>query len=307
MNSDLVSIIIPCYNQGAFLNETLLCIYNQTYSNWECLIINDGSTDNSESIARTWVNKDDRFKYFYKENGGVSAARNLGLEKVNGNYIQFLDSDDLLDRRKLELSLFYLNESEKEIRKLVISNFRMFANDSKKTKEPYCKLNEQVFNFENLLYNWNESFSIPIHCGFFETSLFESIRFPENLTAQEDWIVWVKLFKLNIETFFLDKPLAFYRQNQNSRTMTKSFLDDQIKAYYHLKVLLDEKEFHQFSIVLISRYFKTQEEYKKRLAIVKKSRSYQTGLMVKKVLKTLGLLKFSKRIFSFFLKFKLKE
>ncbi|MFI1745816.1 glycosyltransferase family 2 protein [Thalassobellus sediminis] len=306
MNNDLVSIIIPCFNQGAFLDETLLSVYNQTYSNWECIIVNDGSTDNSENIATVWLEKDKRFKYYYKENSGVSATRNFALEKVTGTYIQFLDADDVLDSRKLELSLKGLKDIKCESKKIVISNFRMFSIESSITKEPYCSLHEELFTFQSLLYKWNETFSIPIHCGFFEAVLFDNIRFFENLTAQEDWIVWVKLFKLNPNVIFLDQPLALYRQNIGGRTMTKSFLDDQIKAYAHLKDILNESEFNKLSVVLISRYYRIQEEMKKRLGIVKKSGPYQTGLMIKKVLKTLRLLKIFRKLFPFFLKLKSK-
>jgi glycosyltransferase involved in cell wall biosynthesis len=192
---ELISIIIPCYNQGQFLDETLLSVYNQSYPNWECIIVNDGSTDNSESIAKKWANKDKGFIYFHKENNGVSSARNFALEKAKGSYVQFLDADDLLDSRKLELSLSALKELQSENKQIVISNFRMFSVNADTTTAPYCILKSELFTYENLLYKWNESFSIPIHCGFFEMSLFEGIRFPENLTAQEDWIVWVKLFK----------------------------------------------------------------------------------------------------------------
>jgi glycosyltransferase involved in cell wall biosynthesis len=302
----LISIIIPCFNQGKFLEETLLSVYNQSYINWECIMVNDGSIDSTEEIAKSWATKDSRFKYFHKENRGVSGARNLAIEKVNGTYIQFLDADDLLDTQKLELSIKALDKQSKESKKIIISNFRMFSINASKTNEPYCQLNEELFSYENLIYKWNESFSIPIHCGFFETSLFDNIRFPENLTAQEDWIVWVKLFKLNVDAIFIDKPLSLYRQNPESRTMTKSFLDDQIKAYEHLKEILNENEFHKLSVVLISRYFHTQEEIKKRLNIVKKSGSYQTDLMIKKILKSLGMLNFFRKLFPFILKFKSK-
>jgi glycosyltransferase involved in cell wall biosynthesis len=305
MNNNLISIIIPCYNQGEFLNEAILSVYNQTYSNWECIIINDGGADDTEKIINEWIRKDNRFKYFYKENGGVSSARNLGLEKVNGNYVQFLDSDDLLDSRKLELSLLYLSKSQRESEKLVISDFRMLSMDSKIT-EPYCKLDEEVFDFENLLYKWNESFSIPIHCGFFETSLFENIRFPENLSAQEDWIVWVTIFKLDVQAIFVAEPLALYRQNPESRMMTKSIFNDQMLAYECFKTILTESEFYSFSKVLISRYYREQEVFKIRLNGVKKSKTYQTGLMIRKILKALGLLNFFKKFFPILLKLKSK-
>lgn len=305
MNSNLISIIIPCYNQGQFLNEAVSSVFNQTYSNWECIIINDGSTDGTEKIANEWVSKDNRFKYFYKEKGGVSSARNLALEKVNGNYVQFLDSDDLLDSRKLELSLLYLSKSQKESEKLVISDFRMLSMDSKIT-EPYCKLDEQAFDFESLLYQWNETFSIPIHCGFFEASLFKNIRFPENLTAQEDWIVWVNIFKLDVQAIFVVEPLALYRQNPGSRMMTKSIFKDQMLAYEYFKTILTESEFYSLSKVLISRYYREQEVFKNRLNGVKNSKTYQTGLMIKKILKALMLLNFFKKLFPILLKLKSK-
>ena len=84
MINTTVSIIIPCYNQGQFLDETLASVVNQTYTDWECLIVNDGSVDNTAEIALNWVAKDNRFQYFLKKNGGVSSARNYGIEKAKG-------------------------------------------------------------------------------------------------------------------------------------------------------------------------------------------------------------------------------
>lgn len=300
----LISIIIPCYNQDKFLNEALESILNQTYTNWECLIVNDGSTDNSETIAKRWVAKDSRFNYFHKLNSGVSATRNFALDKVKGDFIQFLDADDVLDKRKLQWSLDILENTENKTEKMVICNFRMFTNNQNNTSSPYCELHSDLFTFENLLYRWNESFSIPIHCGFFKADLFKTIRFPENLTAQEDWIIWVTLFKKGSKAIFLDEQLAFYRQNPNSRTKTKSLFNDQILAYDYFKNNLSDIEFYKLSKVLITRYFIEQESYKKRLAVVKNSNTYQTGLMIKKALKRLGLLEISRKIIPFFLKFK---
>lgn len=81
MKESLVSIIIPAYNADFFLEETLKSVYSQTYENWECLIIDDGSKDKTAEISKSWCDKDKRFQYIYKENGGVSSARNLGIEK----------------------------------------------------------------------------------------------------------------------------------------------------------------------------------------------------------------------------------
>lgn len=304
MSIPKVSIIVPCYNQAQYLDEALQSVLNQTYENWECLIVNDGSTDNTDEVAKKWVTKDPRFIYLLKENGGVSSARNLGIENAKGEYFQFLDSDDFLDMQKLALSLEQIENNTGV--NLVVSNFRMFRDNPEITSEPFCHLNAQLFTFENMLYQWNESFSIQVQCGFFHSSLFEIIRFQENLTAQEDWIVWVRIFKSGCKVVFLDKPLALYRINTSSRMMTKGLCEDHIKACGCFRDYLSGEEYDEFSIVLISRYYKLYEDYKYRLSAAKNSNSYQAGLMVKKVLKTVGLLKLFKQFIPVVLKFKAK-
>ncbi|WP_248723500.1 glycosyltransferase family A protein [Seonamhaeicola sp. ML3] len=306
MNNDLVSIIVPCYNQGKFLDHSLCSVYNQTYTNWECIIVNDGSFDDSEAIAKEWVEKDKRFQYYFKENSGVSATRNFGLDIAKGQFIQFLDADDYLKERKLESSLEVLNYSNNANEGLVITNFNMVSVDFKKEFEPYCKLQNVKFDFENLLYKWNDTFSIPIHCGFFKSTLFQTVRFPENLTAQEDWIVWVKIFNEGAKAVFLNEPLVLYRKNPKSRTKTKSLHHDQILAYDCFKTFLNEDEYQKLSKVLISRYYREQEKYKNKLSEVKESNPYQAGLMIRKVLKQIRLLGVFRKLFPFFLKFKKK-
>lgn len=93
---ELVSIIIPIYNVSAYLSACLDSVLAQTYSHWEAILINDGSTDNSAEIAQSYVSKDTRFRLYTQENKGLSAARNHGLDKAMGEYIYFLDSDDML-------------------------------------------------------------------------------------------------------------------------------------------------------------------------------------------------------------------
>ncbi|MBF1605067.1 MAG: glycosyltransferase family 2 protein, partial [Prevotella shahii] len=115
-----ISVIVPCYNQEAFLDESLASVANQTYTNWECIIVDDGSTDSSALIAKAWQEKDARFKYFYQENKRVSGARNTGLTLAQGDLIQFLDGDDLLQPTKLEESVEAFKREQCDI---VVSNF----------------------------------------------------------------------------------------------------------------------------------------------------------------------------------------
>ena len=304
--SKLVSIIVPCYNQAQFLDEALQSVLDQTYTNWECIIVNDGSPDHTEEVAQKWVTKDARFVYLKKENGGLSSARNLGLEKAKGEFIQFLDSDDCIDKTKLALSLKQFKATENRDVTIVISNFRMFVETPQITTTPYCIIYQQLFNFESVLYQWEEVFSIPIHCGLFDASLFKSFKFPEHIRAKEDWVMWVSLFKTDCKVIFIDKPLAFYRRNPESMQSTRDMLPDFISACDYFKNLLTYDEYRKFSLLLISRYYKSNREYKNKWTDLKKSNTFQTGLMIKKILKTMGILELSKSLFPLFIKFKSK-
>ncbi len=98
----LVSIIVPCNNQAQYLEESLQSILDQTYIHWECIIVNDGIPDHTETVARKWEAKDSRFIYLHKENGGVSSARSLGIEKAKSEFILTLDADDKHEASFLE-------------------------------------------------------------------------------------------------------------------------------------------------------------------------------------------------------------
>lgn len=292
-----VSIIIPCYNQGQYLPEALQSVMNQTYTNWECIIVNDGSLDNTAQVAQKWLKKDARFIYAYKENGGLSSARNNGLNIAKGSYIQFLDSDDFLDKEKIELSLQQLTSVSNKGIQVVISNFRMFTDNAAKSTVPYCNLNIEHFNFESLLYKWGDSFTIPIHCGFFNAGLFENFRFPEELKAKEDWVMWVSIFHQNYKAVFLDLDLALYRKNSESMTMRKDVLPDYIKACDYLKGILTEEEFINLLMILFARYYKSTNNFKAKLNLIKSSNSYVLIIFIKKALKKTGFLNLFRKVF----------
>lgn len=108
----MVSIIIPIYNVDAYLNSCLESIVKQTYTNWECVLINDGSTDSSGNICNFWAQKDNRIHVIHQKNSGVSIARNNGLQKAKGEYICFIDSDDWIDDDYLELMINHSNNCD---------------------------------------------------------------------------------------------------------------------------------------------------------------------------------------------------
>lgn len=110
--SDLISIITPTYNCGKFIGETIESVINQTYENWEMIIVDDCSKDNTKDIVNKYAQNDDRIKYHLLEkNSGAAIARTKAMELANGNYMAFLDSDDLWVEDKLEKQLKFMKEN----------------------------------------------------------------------------------------------------------------------------------------------------------------------------------------------------
>ncbi|MBC5841438.1 glycosyltransferase family 2 protein [Flavobacterium sp. F-380] len=292
----LVSIIIPCYNQDKFLDETLQSVFNQSCTNWECIIVNDGSIDRTEIIATEWVAKDNRFIYTHQVNKGVSAARNIGLMLAEGEYIQFLDADDVLAVDKIQVSLEAIFKNNVQV---CCCNYSMFTNSTIHVLPPFSKLASFEFNFENLARYWNDGFTIPIHCWLFKTDLFADVAFPDGLNAQEDWIVWLRIFKKSPKTFYIDKHLAFYRLNPNGRTQTGGFFNETLEAIHYLKEFLNETDFRLLYESAIVRNNIGMLYWRKREVDLKKSNTYQFGLLCKKIIKKIGLLKSAKAVFEF--------
>lgn len=127
INDDLlISVIIPVYNAEKYLEQCLNSIKNQTYKNFEVIIVNDGSKDNTDSICKKFAQSDSRFRYFSKENGGVSSARNFGLDNANGHYITFIDGDDWVEHNHLEILIKSITENNSDI---AICSYKEFDNN----------------------------------------------------------------------------------------------------------------------------------------------------------------------------------
>lgn len=127
-NDPLVSVVIPCYNQAVYLTDAVNSILGQTYSNWEIIIVNDGSPDDTESLALAFVDRDHRIRYVNKKNGGLSSARNEGIRQAKGEFILPLDADDSIEPVYIEeaMHVFQSNPSVK----LVYCYANLFGTES---------------------------------------------------------------------------------------------------------------------------------------------------------------------------------
>lgn len=184
MNNPLVSIIVPCYNQAQYLDESLQSVLGQTYINWECIIVNDGSPDHTEEIAKKWVEKDNRFVYLFQENWGICGARNFGIAHSTGVYILALDADDKI---AMEYISFCINEffNDKSL-SLVYTNAAFFQE-----KEGFWKLAD--FNFRNfLLHNCIYCSAIFKREDFLKIGGYDG----EMKYGLEDWEFWINLLSL---------------------------------------------------------------------------------------------------------------
>jgi glycosyltransferase involved in cell wall biosynthesis len=130
---------VPCYNYGHYLANTLESLLAQSWQFWECIIVDDGSNDNTMQVATSFANQDVRFHYIHQRNQGLSAARNTGIRTCKGSYIQFLDADDMLEAKKMELQLSYL-EQHHDV-DIVYGNVRYF-NEQASTSTP-AQIDEQ--------------------------------------------------------------------------------------------------------------------------------------------------------------------
>lgn len=242
MSKPLISIIIPCYNQAQYLDECLQSVMDQTYQNWECIIVNDGSIDNTKEIAESWTNKDYRFIYLEKENGGVSSARNFGIERSDGEWILPLDGDDKIGIRYLELAEKQFNSGYT----LIYCKANFFGTINKE-----WNLVDYSYN-EMLLHNL-------IFCSVFFTkkTFMESKGYDVNLIyGLEDWDFLLTVLDENKKVLKLDYIGFYYRRNEISRDVVIN--TDKIKLSHSENYIY--KKHHQKYEQRFGNFFDIQRE-----------------------------------------------
>ncbi len=212
MTDPRVSVIIPAYNHARFLGETLASVARQTLPDWECIVVDDGSTDATRDLVAEWVRTDQRFRYVHQDNRGLSAARNRGRELARAPLLQLLDADDLLAAEKLETQAGIL-DADAEI-DVAFSNYRPFDSDTGELGEPFWPDMLSDDPLEDFLFRWERGLCIPIHTALFRSALWaDRPIFDERLRAKEDWVMWIELALRGARFDFLDRDLAFYRMH----------------------------------------------------------------------------------------------
>lgn len=219
----LVSIVVPVYNAEKYLEQCLNSIQNQTYKNFEVILVNDASIDNSETICKGFVEGDSRFRYFLKANGGASSARNFGLDHVRGDFITFIDADDWVDENHLEVLINNIRENNSDmavssIKKFDSSNnfyFRVYSNQEKYLLN-YNKLNREEFLvILPKLILANNSYKISV-CKLFKKELVYETRFDNSLIYGEDTEFFFNLYCNMDSISYVDEVTYIYRLHDES-------------------------------------------------------------------------------------------
>lgn len=219
MHQDLISIIVPIFNTEKHLHQCLDSILSQSYENFECLLINDGSTDASASICREYIAKDARFRYFEKENGGVSSARNLGIERSGGAYITFIDSDDWVEFDYLEVLYSAIIQETADIS---VSSYRTYEMSKniwlfhafKRVEHQKVFSRQELLNQLMFLDSLDSSYRFA-SCKLVRKSVLTGIWFNESTHLGEDMEFWFKLYLIAEKSVFSNRDTYVYRRDLN--------------------------------------------------------------------------------------------
>ena len=272
-----ISIIVPVYGVEKYIERCIKSIKNQTFNDFECLIINDGTKDNSITIAEKVINEDSRFVVLHKENGGQGSARNLGINNAKGDYIAFIDSDDWTEINYLELMYKKILEDDADICTCDV----LYININNDIEKKYMNNpNGYYENNDYLMANWY--ISNFMFDKLFKKDIFSEIRFDTSLKTNEDvFILFELLFDKKIVSVHEFLYNYLQRPASTSKTISETYIEDRIKiknkqqnfakklgkfdsdTFYIKNVYL--KHFLYNTLVALARYSKNYNEDIKKL------------------------------------------
>lgn len=304
INNEIIkfSVIIPVYNVGKYLRDALNCLVNQTYSNFEAICVNDGSTDNSLEILKEYSNKDKRFVVITQENQGQGIARNKAIDIANGDYILFLDPDDLIETDTLEVLLQQI-KAHKDVDIIQFDYITLTDNPRKNRIKSFKKQARKFLKFNlknNQIYNWKDFQRLDLsNIGIAVWNKVYSSEFIKNNSIKfapakhgEDHIFSIKSTVLAKKILYINNVLYHYRIRSNSSAVKMS--DDNFCIFENIKYVKDflteqnlleelNKSYRLYLINVLSRHymcisFNRQQEYTDKVTQILTQREYKLFL-----------------------------
>lgn len=271
MMEKLVSVIIPAYNIERYISRCLDSIMAQTYNNLEIIVIDDGSKDQTAEILDDYQKRDSRIIVVHKENGGVSSARNNGLDIATGDYISFVDGDDLIESNMYEILVKIL---EKEKTDIAHCGYQMIFPD----RVDYYyntgtyKIQTREVGVKDLLFG--KMIEPTLNNKLYRRELFNSIRLDEKIQINEDLEANYRLFKKSKKSVYYDVPLYHYMIRKSSATKTNSIrrkFEDPLLVLFKIKQdCKNNKEIYKvayeryiYLLMAICRMNTEEKEYQK--------------------------------------------
>ncbi len=232
LDQPVVSIIIPVYNNQDFISEAIDSVLIQTYSKWDLVIIDDGSTDNTKQIVFKYSTNDSRIRYYYQQNKGQAAARNIGISNSKGKFIAFLDADDVWIKDKIEVQLKTLVKFNAD---LVFSNAGYFSDSNKVTINQLSQ--KGALDERGLFKDLFQRSSIANSSVLLKRDILSTVGlFDESpeLRGTEDWDLWLRIAQNNYKFYGIERILIKYRIHDGGTHMNK------IKMF-HGKLAIQDK------------------------------------------------------------------
>lgn len=275
---DKISVIVPVYNVENYLNSSLNSICNQSYKNIEIILVDDGSSDKSGEICDYWASKDSRIKVFHKPNGGLSSARNKGLDNATGDYISFIDSDDVIHE---DFYLKLIEACKSEEADIAVCNFVRVENfdnlpEATETKQNFT-VSDEFAKFNQLINERNVVTTIVCN-KLFKKEIWDDLRFPINRYQEDEAIIHYVLDKAKRIVYipqgyyyYLQRPNSIMRQKFNEKSFDKlEAIKDRINFFSNKKDLIYFENYFKFIYCYLNRTLYNQVEkddinYKKRL------------------------------------------
>lgn len=292
MSSPLVSIIIPTYNRAELIGETLNSVINQTYTNWECIVVDDGSTDNTDAILKQYSQTDSRIKYCHRPKHlkpGGNAARNYGFELCKGDYVNWFDSDDLMTETFIEVKLKTI--LEKPELDFVIARGVNYFEDG--TIEDISIRNNRVKALNASNFILSEVFWIT-HDFFIKREKVGAVRFDTEIKAGQEYNFFIKLMALNNLTGLFVDQITFKRRlhKQSIQGGLVKTSDDYLKNQYvlyrnTLATVLGLISKDAKKLMFSRMVFYTFELNRRRLPTLEKHTIYKIFIQEKGIFKTI--------------------
>lgn len=238
-----ISVVIPTYNRDNLIQRLFECLKKQTFQNFECILVDDGSTDNTAEVCDSIARDDNRFIVKHIRHSGVSHARNLGLNLATGRYLTFIDSDDVVPDDYLEKLYYNINYFNSDI---VVGSFRRVNHKTRKSDKITYPYEMRVYSLEEILPDFavrQKETGVFGRCfaKIFPRSFISDIRFDETISLAEDFDFYLKLFQ-KIETIYFDNTCEYgYSDEANN---SSSCIDDKDIDYItQLRIRLRYKKF----------------------------------------------------------------